>query len=127
MFLNEIEENAPTQKPRDFNLVNNPHLCVCVCVRVCTYGCCRTSEGQTQQHQQWDQLIARLHVGHGEVTIMATVAHRCRGQHICQLQEVQGDQGGQDDGELHTSWTRSQHEQLAFNVCLERSDSLNMF
>lgn len=31
---------------------------------------------------------------------MATEAHHRRGQHICQLQEVEGHQGGEDDGEL---------------------------
>lgn len=70
-----------------------------VCVRR-TYGSRRPSEGQTQQHQQRYELIARLHVGHGEVTVVATEANHRRGQHICQLQEVQGHQGGQDDGEL---------------------------
>lgn len=65
-----------------------------------TYGSRWTSKGQTQQHQQRNELIARLHVGHREVAVMATEAHHCRGQDIRQLQEVQGDQGGQDDGEL---------------------------
>lgn len=65
-----------------------------------TYRCSWTGEGQTQEHQQRNELISRLHVGHGEVTVVAAEAHDGRGQHIRQLQEVQGHQGGQDDGEL---------------------------
>lgn len=82
------------------------------------YRCCGSGEGQAQQHQQRDELVARLHVGHGEVTVVATVAHHRGGQHICQLQEIQGHQGGQDDGELdghmHThTCTRTRTKQRA--------------
>lgn len=65
-----------------------------------TYRRRRAGEGQAQEHQQRNELVSRLHVGHGEVAVIAAEAHDRRGQHIRQLQEVQGHQGGQDDGEL---------------------------
>lgn len=68
-----------------------------------THGRGRPGEGQTQEHQERDELVACLHVGHGEVTVVAAVAHHGRGQHICQLQEVEGHQGGEHDGELDGS------------------------
>lgn len=84
-----------------------------------TYRCSRTSEGQTQEHQQGNELIPRLHVGHREVTVVAAEAHNCRGQHIRQLQEVQGHQGGQDDGELdrhdHTGSSARTKEGLMYH------------
>lgn len=71
-----------------------------------TYRSCWTGERQTQQHQQRDELISSLHVGHGEVAVIASEAHHRRGKDICQLQEVQGHQGGQDNRELDKNvWT----------------------
>ena len=107
---------------------------VLMCVRW-SYRRCGSSEGQTQQHQQRDELVARLHVGHGEVTVVATVAHHRGGQHICQLQEIQGHQGGQDDGELgghmhthththtHAQGQGQRKERPAFSICSESGDS----
>lgn len=60
----------------------------------------RSCKRQTQQHQERNELVPRLYVGHGEIAIVATEAHHRRGQHVRQLQEVQGHQGRQDDGEL---------------------------
>lgn len=95
-------------------------LCVytCVWLRLMyerrTHGRGGSGEGQTQEHQEGDELVARLHVGHGEVTVVAAVAHHGRGQHICQLQEVEGHQRGEDDGELdgHTRGARTRQRQI---------------
>lgn len=75
-----------------------------------THGRGGSGEGQTQEHQEGDELVARLHVGHGEVTVVAAVAHHGRGQHICQLQEVEGHQRGEDDGELDGHTRTHTHE-----------------
>lgn len=65
-----------------------------------TYGSGWAGKRQTQQHQQRDELISSLYIRHGEVAVIATEAHHRRGKDICQLQEVQRHQGGQDNGEL---------------------------
>lgn len=84
-----------------------------------TYRCSWTGEGQTQEHQKRNELIPCLHVGHREVTVVAAEAHNRRGQHIRQFQEVQGHQGGQDDGELgrhdHTGSSARTKEGLMFH------------
>lgn len=105
---------------QDFEFVASVHFCVCVCFLALmheqgTHGRGRSGEGQTQEHQERDELVARLHVGHGEVTVVAAVAHHGWGQHICQLQEVEGHQGGEHDGELdgHThTRTRTRQRQI---------------
>lgn len=101
-------------------LINTAHVSVDY-----TYGCGRTSEGQAEQHQQRDELISRLYVRHGQVTVTAAETHHRRRQHICQLQEIQGHQGGEDDGELdkhthtHTSDTRAKQRVSSIKYCPE--------
>ena len=60
----------------------------------------RGSEGQAEQHEQRDELLIGLHVGHGERAVIALETYLGRLEEVRQLQEVQGHNGGCHNGQL---------------------------
>lgn len=62
---------------------------------------CRRSEGQAEEHEQRDKLLAGLHVGHGERAVVALETHLGRLEEVSQLQEVERHDGGCHYGQLH--------------------------
>lgn len=98
--MNDKQDQPPSSRGRTTPL---PPLETCVgCVCVVCYGGCRSSEGQAQQHQQWDEFVSSVHIRLTEVAIIAPESHQGGLQHISQLQEVEGNHGGGHDGQLHT-------------------------
>lgn len=57
-------------------------------------------EGQAEQHEQRDELLVGLHVGHGERPVVALEAHLGRLEEVRQLQKVERHDGGGHDGQL---------------------------
>lgn len=65
-----------------------------------THRGCRGSESQAEQHEQWNELLIGLHIGHGERAVVALEAHLGWLEEVGQLQEVQGHDGGCHNGQL---------------------------
>lgn len=72
----------------------------------------RGSKGQAEQHEQWNEFLVGLHVGHGQRAVVTLETHLGRLEEVGQLQEVQGHDGGCHNGQLHRdSWPGSPHIQ----------------
>lgn len=69
----------------------------------------RSSEGQAEQHEQGDELVACLDVRHAECAVVTAEAHLGRLEDIGQLQEIQRDHGGGHDGQLESTEEQGKH------------------
>lgn len=56
-----------------------------------TYRDGRSREGQAKQHEEGDDLLCGLDVGHAQAAVIAAVAGAHGLEHVCQLQKVQAD------------------------------------
>lgn len=74
-----------------------------------THGGSRSSEGQAEQHEQGDELVACLDVRHAERAVVTAEAHLGRLEDISQLQEIQWDHGGGHNGQLGSTEGKAKH------------------
>lgn len=92
--------NHNTSSPYGFSVESVCRLWACVLKVECSDRGCWSSEGEAEQHEQRDEFVSWVHIGHAEGGLVTAVAPLGWLEELGELQQVQRQHGGRYDGQL---------------------------